>query len=372
MRPVLIRLLLDHPWRLFEPDVKGVEAVGIALFTCVLGLTWCAWTLWRRGRDWTADDKSMAGSWLTAVVLLSFAPPLLIDTITARFATPDPATGIVEPIRSLPIFGYGFFVLVAFLSATALGQWRAKREGLNHEFVFDVTFWTLIFGVLGGRLFHLIQYRAYVYKDVRGVGDFLFRSINLSSGGLVLIGAMLGAAVGFFILCRLRGMKPLPLLDLLTPSIFLAVGFGRIGCLMYGCCYGDPSSLPWAVTFGPESAAYDALVSQGYLLKDAPACMPLHPTQLYSAINAFLLCLLTYAWYPWRERAGQVFALGLILYPISRFVIEILRADESTQFGTGLTISQLLSIGLCIGGLLLAWWVRSHGALLRHAADGSR
>jgi phosphatidylglycerol:prolipoprotein diacylglycerol transferase len=75
-----------------------------------------------------------------------------------------------------------------------------------------------------------------------------------------------------------------------------------------------------------------------------PRSLPVHPTQIYSSINAFLLCLLLLAYDPFRRRDGELFALMLTLYPIARFLLEIIRTDESPVFGTGLTISQNVSL----------------------------
>ena len=77
-----------------------------------------------------------------------------------------------------------------------------------------------------------------------------------------------------------------------------------------------------------------------------PRSRPVHPTQVYSAINAALLCLLLWAYYPFRRRDGQVFAAVLVLYPVTRFLLELVRTDEPGRFGTGLSISQIVSLGL--------------------------
>ena len=360
MRPVLFRLLLDRPWVAWDGNVQGVPAVGVALLALVIGLFGIAWLLHARGTKWTSDDKINVGVWIGVLLVLSFAAPLLPERL-ANWLPPQPGPNGPtprEPVTSLPIFGYGTLVLTGFLAGTWVGQRRAKGAGLDPNFVFDLTFWTLIFGVLGGRLFYIIQHGDIVFAGAKGPAQMLFAAVNLSRGGLVLIGAMLGGAVGFFGLCRRRGIAALPLLDLLTPSIFIGVGFGRLGCLLYGCCFGDPSSLPWAVTFGPESAAYQALVERGFVLPSAPACMPLHPTQVYSSINGFLLAFVTWAYYRHHQRNGQVFALGMMLYAITRFLIEFVRADELGQLGTGLTISQLLSLGLFSVGLGLTLWLK--------------
>ncbi|MFV0445921.1 MAG: prolipoprotein diacylglyceryl transferase [Planctomycetaceae bacterium] len=364
MRPVLIRLLLDRPWQTWDADVQGVPGIGVALAMTLLGLLAVLWLLWRKGCQWSAEDRSNVLFWFALVLVLTFVAPLLPAWL-ANSLPPDPRLPQgqpPEPVTSVPIFGYGAMVLLGFVAGTWLGQRRAQKAGIDPNLVFDLTFWTLVCGVLGGRLFYIVQHGDVVFRGADGLWGHLFAAINLSRGGLVLIGAMLGGAVGFFGLSQLRQVSALKLLDLLTPSIFVGIGFGRIGCLLYGCCYGDPSSLPWAVTFGPESAAFEALVERGFVLPSAPACMPLHPTQIYSSINGFLLALVTLAYYQRRRYTGDVFALGIILYAISRFLIEFVRADELGQLGTGLTISQLLALGLLVVGLTLASWLRWRGA----------
>jgi phosphatidylglycerol:prolipoprotein diacylglycerol transferase len=84
--------------------------------------------------------------------------------------------------------------------------------------------------------------------------------------------------------------------------------------------------------------------------------LPVHPAQLYSSIDALLLCLFLLAWYPYRRRDGEVLALLVTLHPVSRFLLEIVRTDESAVFGTGLSISQNLSLAMLAGAAVL-WWI---------------
>jgi len=328
----------------------------------LLGSAGCLWTLWRRGRQWTPEQRETLWTWLIAVVLLSIVPPLLPEWLGRTFPTAVPSQAAADavryepvPITSLPLFGYGTLVLTGFLTAKWVGERRAERAGLDPLMVFDLTFWTLLGGVVGGRLFYVIQYADQIFKHAQTIGQKLFAAINLSGGGLVLIGAMLGGAVAYFGFARSRRLPALAYLDLLTPSIFIGEAFGRLGCLMYGCCFGDACQLPWSVTFGPGSAAFETLQGRGYLSQHALETMPLHPTQVYMSLNAALLALVTYAYYPYRVRTGQVFAVGMILYALTRFFIEFVRADELGQLGTGLTISQLLSLAIAAGGALLVW-----------------
>jgi phosphatidylglycerol:prolipoprotein diacylglycerol transferase len=105
-------------------------------------------------------------------------------------------------------------------------------------------------------------------------------------------------------------------------------------------------------------------VARGYLPPDLSSAhsLPLHPTQLYDAINALAICLLTLAFWPFRQRDGEVLALGWILYPINRFLIEILRWDELGQFGTRFTISQWGSGVILLVGIAFWLWLQRHPA----------
>src|SRR5262249_33603534 len=134
--------------------------------------------------------------------------------------------------------------------------------------------------------------------------------------------------------------------------------FGRLGCFLNGCCFGDPCRLRWAVAFPAHSPPWIQQVRLGLIAPDAVQSLPIHPTQLYSAIDALVLLLLLSAAYPLRRRDGEVMGLLMVTYPISRFLIEYLRNDEGAFFA-GLTISQNLSVVLFLGGLVYwAWLLR--------------
>ena len=104
-----------------------------------------------------------------------------------------------------------------------------------------------------------------------------------------------------------------------------------------------------------------------------PRSLPVHPTQLYSAINALLICLFLLAYEPFRRRDGELFALMLTIYPLTRFLLEIIRTDESAIFDTGLSISQNVSLAAMLG--VAALWLfilrRPRGTALAAAAETS-
>ncbi|MDA1213747.1 MAG: prolipoprotein diacylglyceryl transferase, partial [Planctomycetota bacterium] len=194
----------------------------------------------------------------------------------------------------------------------------------------------------------------------------LLAFFDLPSGGIVLYGGVIGGGIAFFLFCHRKNISPLQLADVLAPSVFVGLMFGRIGCLLNGCCFGDRCELPWAIEFAKGSVPYNVLLSRGFLTGDEANTFSLHPTQVYSAVNALFLAILLTMYYPRRSRDGAVLALGWIIYPVTRFMIEFLRGDEMGKFGTSFTIAQWIGVGLFVSGLIF-WGVISRE---RRLADG--
>ena len=337
MRQVLFRI----PWDHFSLGGWQIPLFGFGLLLLVW-LALGAWTIYDvyLRKDRHPEDRLdlfAVGMWLATAIAILQAP-----VIGPRFAP-----------EGLPIFGYGAMLLCALLSAIWLASRRAASEGIPPEAIWDLAVWLFIPGILGARLFYLVQYRSQVYAGVQTLPEFVWATINLSEGGIVLYGGLIAGAVAYFVFCALRKIRPLAMADIITPSVFVGIGFGRIGCFLNGCCFGDACSLPWAVQFPPASGPFTVLVNRGFLPPDALMTPPLHPTQLYSAFDGFLIAGLTLWYYRYRRGPGDVFALGLLVSSATRFLIEFIRGDEYGQWGTSLTISQWISLGLFATGLLL-------------------
>jgi phosphatidylglycerol:prolipoprotein diacylglycerol transferase len=326
--------------KLFELSTATTISLGgvdVPLFG--LGLLLAAWVLfaalWLASRWWRYGVQGVVVGDLVplAIVagLIGFAPRL----------TP-----------SIPVYGYGFMLFLGFLSATWLASRRLEKQGADPNIAWDVAMWIFVGGIAGARLFFIAQYHNQFFAAGRSVSETLFRMINLQDGGLVFYGGAILGAVGFAIFCRVRHLSALALGDLLITSVFIGMAFGRLGCLLNGCCYGDYCELPWAITFPVDSVPFKAQQMQGFLLGGEAGSLPVHPTQVYSALNAFCLALLTLAYHPFRRFNGEVLALGWIAYPVSRFLVEFLRGDELGQLGTIFTISQYVSAVLFLLGIL--------------------
>jgi phosphatidylglycerol---prolipoprotein diacylglyceryl transferase len=250
------------------------------------------------------------------------------------------------PYIGIKIFGYGLMLFFAFIGSMYIAARRAKLEKIDPEIVYDMALYVFMGGLIGARLFYVVQYW--------GVKVHTFWEIfEIWKGGIVLYGSILGGTAAFFLYRSLRYFPLLPMLDVIAPALAFGIAIGRIGCFLNGCCYGDVCNLPWAVRFPKHSPPWDSEVSRNLLAPSSETSLPLHPTQLYSTIDGLILMTLLLAYFPIRKRDGEVMGLLMLTYPVSRFLIEQLRNDEGV-FVAGMTISQVISLGIFAFGL--AYW----------------
>ena len=369
---------------------------------------------------------------------LSYLPVLLMIGAVVLFVLP----ALIED-GGVAIRGYGVMLLLAVVAGVALCIYRAKQMGMNPDIIYSLAFWMFIGGILGARLFYIIEYWPQFQRG--SFGETLGAMVNVAQGGLVVYGSLIGGLAAFVWFVARHQLPALALADLIAPGMALGLCLGRIGCLLNGCCFGGICEAPqfgsgWAVTFpwgspphqrqaangdlnlhgitflgdsidsptvlsvvegsvaatagikqgdsirsvrrpsdekgGPVLTGKEASdllnqlllpgstieiqVNDGHqiamtLAEPLPRSRPVHPTQIYSSINAALICLLLLAVYPYRTRDGQVIALMLTVYPITRFLLEIIRTDESAVFGSGMSISQNVSVLIIVG--IVGLWV---------------
>jgi len=242
------------------------------------------------------------------------------------------------------IRSYGFMLAVSFLIGIYLAVYRAKRYGVNPQHMLDLTVYIIVAAVVGSRLlyvlFHLGDYEHFV--DV----------FALWQGGATFYGGLILAVVVSYAFTHRKGMPFLQVADVVSPSIALGIGITRIGCLMSGCCYGKPTTLPWAISFPPSSpAGYSELNAAREL---GVAHVGLHPTQLYSSAYGFIIMTLLLVFEPRLRKRGAAFGTLLVLYGVARFSVDFFRYYETNAIVVmGLTFNQLISAGLFFFGLFL-------------------
>lgn len=303
------------------------------------------------------------------------------------------------------LFGTGFpsyFLLLAsgFLFATVMGAAWARRSLQNPDVIVDLGLSMVIFGVLGGRLLHVFAdgyFWDYVHLCTdpskvawkisraeclyaaepsvlsewmgesggplgrwdaadgvcRPVESDCFAWARFWAGGLTYYGGFLGASVAAWFLLKADRFPFFKAADMAAMVVPIGLSFGRMGCLLGGCCFGRPLSGPFGLSFPPGSAASVAQARDGLLSSSHLHSLSVHPTQLYEAWGCFLLALaMMYLLHPKKRYDGQVF-LGFVAgYAGLRFLLEFFRADDRGGLAF-LSTSQWMGALLFVAAVLL-------------------
>src|SRR5688572_21477387 len=212
----------------------------------------------------------------------------------------------------LTVYTYGVLLAAAYLFGLKLAMVRAKSRNLDQTRILDLGIYIIISALVGAKLLLLVT-------DFRTFTDNPRELLSLArSGGVFYGGLILAVSVALWYIRRI-GLPLWTTCDVFAPGIALGHVVGRLGCLFAGCCYGKPTSVPWAITFTDPFAATNV---------GTPLNVPLHPTQLYEAgAEALILLVLLATESRGRRFAGRTFWLYMLLYAISRYAIEIYRGD---------------------------------------------
>ncbi|UCG39391.1 MAG: prolipoprotein diacylglyceryl transferase [bacterium] len=241
-------------------------------------------------------------------------------------------------VGPVTVHTYGLLVALGILSAVILAELLHRRSGGQPGRIVDMALMVVLAGLLGARLMFVLVNLDYYSR-------FPMEIFLIWKGGLVFYGGLLGGMAAFIVLIRVHRLPLWEMLDIGAAAVALGHAIGRLGCFTAGCCYGQPTGVPWAVTFtDPRCLATEVLNE------------PVHPTQLYSffflaALTVFLVWLR-----PRRSFAGQMTASYLILYGLFRFGVEFLRGDPRgtmTLLGATLSTSQWASIVAVLAGAVL-------------------
>ncbi len=259
-------------------------------------------------------------------------------------AIPSPTQGVWE-LGPLPIRAYALCIIAGIVAAAMIGERRWVARGGAPGVVTDIAVWAVPFGIIGGRIYHVISSpQAYF-----GEGGEPLRAFAIWEGGLGIWGAIAFGALGAWIACRRKGI-PLPAYaDVIAPGLLVAQAIGRLGNWFNNELYGGPTSLPW----GLRVYQWDG----GEAVRDAsgqPVTLEglYHPAFLYELLwNLAVAALLVWADRRWRLGHGRVFALYVALYCLGRFWIELLRVDPATMIA-GVRINVFVAGLLFVAGVV--------------------
>jgi phosphatidylglycerol:prolipoprotein diacylglycerol transferase len=240
-------------------------------------------------------------------------------------------------IASYPVAWYGVMVAVAFVVGLWTASRRALRYNLSPDAIMDAGPWLIIGTIIGARLWYVVT-----YWNESFAGQPWKEIFMVQHGGLVFYGGLVGASAATLIYLFRNKLPIWKFADAVAPSIALGYVFGRIGCLMNGCCYGRACDLPWAIHFPKDHETHGEGV---------------HPTQIYDSLLNLVLYL-GLAWlYRRKKFDGQVFALYLVGYAVTRSIVEVFRGDYNGAHihGGFFTPAQLVSAAILATGLVLLW-----------------
>ncbi len=245
-----------HRTLLFIPhEIAGVPVFGFgwALVALAIGFTirMAMLSIYKN-----ANLSQLANElwvWAIAMAVIVFAMPMV------ELKNIDGAPS------GMAIRGYGVMLLLGVCAAVSLAAYRATLRGIDPDVILAMAPWAFIGGIIGARMFYVIQYRENFYAD--SVWQTFRNMLAFTEGGLVVYGSFIGGFIagGWF---ALRHKIPFfKLGDIIVPSLFIGVFLGRIGCLMNGCCYGGRcDDAPYALYFPPNSPVYVEQLESGELL----------------------------------------------------------------------------------------------------------
>ena len=241
-------LLIPH-------EIGGIPVFGLGwiLFVLLLGFAIRLIIAKKRGQSLAAILAAEGLMWAAVTGAVVFLLPLVeLENLDG------------EPI-GMAIRGYGVMLLTGVASAVTLAAYRAKKRGFDPELIYSIAPWAFFGGILGARLFFVIQYRDQFI--VNSVWQTIANMLKFTEGGLVVYGSFIGGvlAVSFYLIRR--NLPWLKFGDVIVPCMFLGVFFGRIGCVMNGCCYGGRcDDNAFAFHFPPKSPVYQDQLRSGDLL----------------------------------------------------------------------------------------------------------
>ncbi|MGY1747888.1 prolipoprotein diacylglyceryl transferase [Modestobacter sp. SYSU DS0511] len=286
-------------------------------------------------------------------------------------AIPSPTQAVWE-VGPFPLRAYALAIIAGIVLAVLIAEKRWVARGGAPGDVLDISVWAVPFGIVGGRIYHVLTTPQPYFGEN---GDPL-RALAIWEGGLGIWGAIALGGVGAWIACRRRGI-PLPAYaDAIAPGIVVAQAVGRLGNWFNNELYGRATDLPWALTIH----RWDASAGRAITGPDGQAQVlgTFHPTFLYELLwNLGVAVLVVWADRRFRLSHGRAFALYVAAYCAGRLWIEMLRIDTAEQFfGLRLNVFTSIIVGLLAVAYLV--WQRgrpreviTRGRDARAAADGT-
>lgn len=233
-------------------------------------------------------------------------------------------------IGAFEVRWYGIMVVLAVVAIIAIALLEARRVGMSTDHIYNVGLWAIIGGILVSRLFHVIDKWDYYVAHPEQIIRF---------EGLTVYGAVIGAVLGVLIYAWVKKLSFWQLGDIAAPGALVGQAIGRVGCILNGCCYGLPTSLPWGVIY-----TYPGSYGSGEAV---------HPTQIYHLLWNLIAFAIIWSLRTRLKPVGSVFLAYLALYAAGDLGIRFLREGEPFFFG----MQQAQLIGIAILVITVPWLI---------------
>jgi phosphatidylglycerol:prolipoprotein diacylglycerol transferase len=221
-------------------------------------------------------------------------------------------------IGSFSLPTYGVLVALGFLAGLYLVGRLSRRAGLDADKMTNLGVYVALAAIVGAKLFMILTNLGYYLEQPSRI----FSLSSLQAGGVFYGGLLAALAVAVWY-ARSAKLPGLLAADVLAPAVAIGHSIGRLGCFAAGCCWGKPSSLPWAIAFTDP-------VAHEYV--GVPLNIHLHPTQLYEAIGTLAVGIFLLRLFGKPHPPGSILGWYLVLYSSFRFGVEFLRADTERLF----------------------------------------
>jgi phosphatidylglycerol:prolipoprotein diacylglycerol transferase len=247
---------------------------------------------------------------------------------------------VIFSIGSFELRWYSLAIMVGVIAAMFITVYESKRKGIPENEIFNLTLWVVLSGIVGARVFHVIDQWSYYSANPGFIWQF-------QRGGLAIWGALVGGGIATVVYARAKHLPLAKLLDAMIPGVLVAQIIGRFGCIVNGDAYGGMTNVPWAFIY----------VNPGALIPEYLIGVPTHPYPLYEIIwNGLALAGI------WKLRSvlkkdGSLFLIYLPVYGLGRFLLSFFR-QENIWFW-GLQEAQVIAIAIMLVSLpLLVYWIK--------------